>query len=310
MVERLELDPEKVVIKEPVPGSEIPVCLMYVETLDGLYAPIGLRKPTGEGPFPVVLLAYGNGGGGMAWVRDAVRNRGWIMERLLEAGYAVAWLRYRAEVELGYNNGGKLVEDVRQGRQLLNRCPLEYEDEISIIEHIKSLPEIDGDSVGLIGVSHGGEMALKITSEYDGVAVVVASEPAAHEFLALSPDSTATVNPRTQLRNIEEMRMTDFDKVRARIDLDLARTRIGTINTPILVMGRKTDHLQGIFRVSYDLLQEMDKDVEWVSYDHPLHGYIFPFRVDDGSYEVDEVQIKAVEKVIDYLDAHLKTGAQ
>ena len=74
-------------------------------------------------------------------------------------------------------------------------------------------------------------------------------------------------------------------------------------------MGRKTDHLQGIFRVSYDLLQEMDKDVEWVSYDHPLHGYIFPFRVDDGSYEVDEVQIKAVEKVIDYLDAHLKTGA-
>ncbi|MGH7312044.1 MAG: hypothetical protein ACREJV_02645 [Candidatus Rokuibacteriota bacterium] len=48
------------------------------------------------------------------------------MERLLRAGFAVAWLRYRAEVELGYHKGGRLVEDIRQGRQLLNRSPLEY----------------------------------------------------------------------------------------------------------------------------------------------------------------------------------------
>jgi hypothetical protein len=33
------------------------------------------------------------------------------MERLLQAGYAVAGLRYRAEVELGYHKGGRLVED-------------------------------------------------------------------------------------------------------------------------------------------------------------------------------------------------------
>ena len=88
---------------------------MYVETWDGLYTPIGARMPEGEGPFPTVLLASGNGGGGMAWVRDAVNNRGYIMERLLEAGYACAWLRYRSEVELGYHEGGPLVRDIRQG---------------------------------------------------------------------------------------------------------------------------------------------------------------------------------------------------
>jgi hypothetical protein len=58
------VDPERVVVIEPVPGSEIPVHLMYVPTLDGLYAPIGLRRPPGEGRVPIVLLASGNGGGG------------------------------------------------------------------------------------------------------------------------------------------------------------------------------------------------------------------------------------------------------
>jgi dienelactone hydrolase len=299
------IDPEQVVITEPVEGSAHPVHLMYVETWDGLYAPIGLRMPDGDGPFAVVLLAAGNGGGGMPWIREAVRNRGHIMDRLLEAGYACAWLRYRTEVELGYNDGGRLVRDIRQGRDLFNRSPLEYEDEIAVIEHIKALPRIDPDRVGLIGMSHGGEMVLKLTSEYHGAAVGIASEPAAHEFLALNPDHTATVNAETKLRNIEEMQMAETEKVRSRIDMGIARERIKAIQTPLLVMGRETDHLQGIFRTTFELLAEAGKPVEWVSYDHPLHGYIFPGRGADGLYHIDEVQDAAITHMLAYLDRHL-----
>jgi hypothetical protein len=262
------LDPEHIVVTESVAGSDVPVELMYVEVWDGLYAPIGVRKPAGEGPFPIVLLASGNGGGGMAWVRDAVANRGYIMEALLAAGFACAWLRYRSEVELGYHEGGKLVRDIRQGRDLF------------------------------------GEMVLKITSEYQGVAAAVASEPAAHEFLALTPDDTAFVSEETHLRNIEGMQMSDVDKVRARIDEPVARARIATIDTPILVMGREDDHLQGIFRTSYDLLAEMGKDVEWVSYDHPIHGYVYPVRGADGEYEVDDVQRSAIAAMVGFLSKH------
>jgi hypothetical protein len=121
-------------------------------------------------------------------------------------------------------------------------------------------------------------MTLKIASEYHGVAAAVASEPAAHEFLALTPDDTAFVNTETQLRNIEEMRMAEVEKVRGRIDMDIATARIAPIDTPFLVMGRDEDHLQGIFRTSYDLLAEAGKDAEWVSYDHDFHGYVFPVR--------------------------------
>lgn len=301
------MDPENIVITEPVPGSDTPVELRYIETWDGLYAPIGLRLPPGEGPHPLVLLASGNGGGGMAWVRDAVTNRGYIMERLLARGYACAWIRYRTEVELGYEEGGKLIRDMRQGRELFNRSPLEYEDEIAIVDHLAQDPRVDPDRIGLIGMSHGGEMVLKITSEYHGVAAAVASEPASHEFCALNPDNTAFVDPETGLRNIEGMQMAETEKVRARIDMDKARDRIASIDTPILVMGREDDHLQGIFRVTYELLEEAGKEVEWVSWDHPLHGYVYPLRGGDGEYEVNEVQDRAIAGVIDYLDRYLKS---
>lgn len=300
------IDPEHVALTEAVPGSDIPVQLMYIETMDGLYTPIGLRVPVGDGPFPIVLLATGNGGGGMAWVRRAVRDQGYIMERLLEAGYACAWLRYRTEVELGYNTGGRLVQGKRTGRGLFNRSPLEYEDEIAVIEYVKELPYVDPTRVGLIGMSHGGEMVLKITSEYHGAAVGVAAEPASHEFLALTPDETAPLDQETRLRNVEDMRMVEVAKVRGRIDTALSLQRISSIRTPILVMGRETDHLQGIFRTTYELLEEAGKEVEWVSYDHPQHGYIFPIRDTDGVYEVDEVQKAAIRRVVDYLDRHLQ----
>ncbi|MGH8913703.1 MAG: alpha/beta hydrolase family protein [Acidimicrobiia bacterium] len=298
-------DPEHVTIVEEVAGSEVPVELRYIETWDGLYAPIGLRFPAGDGPHPVVLLASGNGGGGMAWIRDAVANRGHIMDRLLERGYACAWIRYRSEVELGYDLGGHLVRDIRQGRDMFNRSPLEYEDEIAIVDELKKDPLVDADRVGLIGMSHGGEMVLKITSEYQGVKAAVAAEPAAHEFLALNPDDTAFVEPSTGMRNIEEMQMAETEKVRSRIDMAKAVERISTIDTPILVMGRDEDHLQGIFRVTYELLEEAGKPVDWVSWDHDLHGYIYPIRGSDGEYDVNDVARAAITGLLDWLDHHL-----
>jgi hypothetical protein len=270
-------------------------------TMDGLYTPYALRLPDGDGPFPFVFLGYGNGGGGLPWLRERILHYPYVMQRLLRAGYACAWGRYRSEVELGYHSGGRLVRDRRQGMDLFNRAPLEFEDEVAILEDVRGLPGIDPERIGHVGVSHAGEMLYKIASAYpDAVTAGVACEPANHEFLDLNTDASVTVNPDTQLRDIEEMQMRSPDYVRPRINETLVRERIAPIRTPMLVMGRNEDHLQGIFRVSYDVLAGAGKDVEWVSWDHPLHGYIFP--VGDA---VDEVQDRAVTGVLDYLDKHL-----
>ena len=300
------LDPTKLIITEAVAGSDIPVHLAYIETIDGLYTPIGIRKPEGDGPFPIVLFASGNGGGAVGWVRDATHDRSWTQEHFVKAGYAVAWTRYRAEVELAYANYGKLVQDTRQGRQLLNRGPLEYEDMVSIIEFVKTLLYVDPDRVGYMGVSHGGEMAFKISSEYNGLKAAIASEPANHEFLALTPDDTAHVNPESGLRDIESMLMRETEKVRGRIDLDIAQQRISTINTPIFVQGRNSDELQGIFRVGYDLLVEAGKESEWKTYEHDVHGFVYVQRNDDGVYDPDPVQLEAIADSIAFFDRHMK----
>lgn len=293
---------------EPVKDSAYPVHLMYVELADGVYAPIGLRLPSGQGPFPLVLFALGNGGGGMAVVQDLTQNRSWTQEQFLKAGYAVAWLRYRAEVDYAYDKIGKLIEDRRQNRQLLNRGPLEYEDVIAIIEYLKTLPAIAADRIGYMGVSHGGEMAFKIAAEYHGVRAMIASEPASHEFLRLRPDATARINPATGLLDVERMLMREADKVRGRITEDVARERMSAIRTPIFVQGRNSDELQGIFRVCYDLLVELGKDAQWASYEHDVHGFVYVARNDKGAYAPDAVQRQAVRDSIAFFDGYLKNA--
>jgi len=300
-----QIDPQTIVITEPVKDSPVSVDLMLIEMIDGVYVPIGLRKPAGAGPFPLVLFASGNGGGGLAWVRDATQNRSWTQEQFLAAGYAVAWLRYRAEVDYAYDKIGKLIEDRRQGRQLLNRGPLEYEDVIAIVAHVKALPTIAGDRIGYMGMSHGGEMALKIACEYHGLRAMIASEPAAHEFLRLKPDATARINPATGLLDVERMLMREPAKVRARITEDVARARIAPIATPIFVQGRDSDELQGIFRVCYDLLVAAGKDATWTSYAHDVHGFVYVGRNEAGVYAPDPVQIAAVRDSIAWFDKHL-----
>ena len=257
-------------------------------------------------PFLLVLFASWDGAVGMAMVRDFTQNRSWTQEQFLAAGYAVAWLRYRAEVDYAYDKIGKLVEDIRQNRQLLNRGPLEYEDVISIVKYLKTLPFIAPERIGYMGMSHGGEMAFKIASEYEGVRAMIAAEPAAHEFLRLKPDATARINPATGLLDVERMLMREPAKVRARITEDVARARIGAIKTPIFVQGRNSDELQGILRVCYDLLNELGKETRWATYEHDVHGFVYVQRNGEGAYAPDQVQRQAVQDSIAFFDEYLK----
>ncbi len=292
---------------EPVAGSDIPVDLTMVETTDGLYTPIGLRRPKGDGPFPMVLFFTGNGGGGMPWVRFKVNHQGFTLERFLEAGYAVGWLRYRAEVVLSYK-GQELSVHKRLQHKLFRRSPLEYDDLKTIVEFVRALDYVDGAKVGLVGNSHGGEMILKLASEMD-IAAGIASEPATHEYLALDVSNMPFLNP-DQLSG-SEPDLTDAAVVRALANKEIAMERIGKINSPIMILGRDDDHFQGLFRQTYDWLREAGKNAEWVSYDHPVHGYLMRVPKVDGAYRPDDMQLAAIDRALAFFGAHMppaKTG--
>ena len=300
---------EEVVLIEPVMGSEIPVELRFVELLDGVYAPIGIRKPAGDGPFPTVVFAHMNGGYGLRWIREWTQYGSGTLEAFLDAGYAVVWMRYRAEVDTPY--GTELTVREFQGRDRWNRGPLEYEDAIGIVEYVRELPDVDGDRVGWLGVSHGGEMLFKVASEYRGLRAGVASEPAAMDYLArLPPDPTAPPEPpqpETMEANTPEMQAAAVEALRGQIDKRQAMERINAIEMPIFVAGRDRDHNQPTFRLSYELMEEAGKTVQWRSYDHDHHGFIFVQRNAAGEYEPDPLQQAAVTDAIAFFDRHMKS---
>ena len=298
---------DELVLIEPVMGSDIPVELRFVELLDGVYAPIGFRKPEGAGPFPAVVFAHMNGGYGLRWIREWTQYGSGTLEAFLDAGYAVVWMRYRAEVDTPY--GSELTVREFQGRDRWSRGPLEYEDAISIIEYVKQLPAVDSDRMGWLGVSHGGEMLLKIASEYDGLRAGVASEPAAMDYLArLPPDPNAPAElpqPETMTENTPEMQESAVRQLRNQIDMPRAMARINAIQMPIFVVARDRDHNQATFRLAYELMRDAGKPAEWKSYDHDHHGFIFIQRDSNGNYHPDLLQREVVEDSIAFFDKHL-----
>ena len=291
---------------EELAGSAHPAHYLLAETLDGLYTPYALRLPSGPGPHPFVFVAYGNGGGGMAWLQDRVHRFRHITDVLLDAGYACAWSRYRTEVELGYQSGGPLRTDVRQGMGLMSRAPLEYEDEVAVLRHVAGHPDIDADRLFHLGVSHAGEMLFKLCSQYRGLLRAgVAAEPASHEFLTLRLDDQSKVTTADGLRDIESMEMRTVGHARSLItDPAEVSRRLDGVDIPVLVLGREEDELQGIFRLTYELLAEKRADAEWRSWSHHVHGYIYPETNAEGVPEVDDVQREAIAVIVDFFDRH------
>ncbi len=76
----------------------------------------------------------------------------------------------------------------------------------------------------------------------------------------------------------------------------------------MLVLGREHDELQGIFRLTYDLLAEKRADAEWRSWSHDIHGYIYPETDADGGRHSDEVQREALAVIVDFFDRHRTAG--
>lgn len=287
------LEPAVFVFTEPVQNSDIPVDITLLETVDGLYTAIGVRKPKGKGPFPIVLFFTGNGGGGVPWVRHQINNRAYTMERFLDAGYAVGWLRYRAEVWFEYTRVPELEVSRFLAHQKLNRPPLEYDDLKTIIEYVRTLPYVDADKVGLVGNSHGGGMILKATAEID-VTAAIASEPDASEFLQMDPSKFgADAEYRT------------MESVAPYLDKEVAMQRMRRIKTPILMMGRSEDHLQGIFETAYTWMKEAGVNIEWVSHDHPVHGYLIRVPKENGIYKPDDIQLEAIQEALNFFNRYM-----
>jgi dienelactone hydrolase len=299
-----ELPSHGFTITKPVRGSDIPADYTFVLTRDEIYVPIAVRKPKGTGPFPMITIGRGNGRGGLPHVEAQVERLASMQDLMLQRGYAIAYVSYRNEIPHLYNEierSHNIADDVSgEGRTLKSSPSLDSDDMISILGYLKTLPYVRKDALGCVGVSHSGEMILKVAAETSFTCGVVI-EGASHEFLCVD------TGPRAP-RKDGVMQYQDKELVRSNADKRRAMERIQRISMPILHIGRDPDHLQGIFELAHEWMVEAGKDSTWVSMDHPDHGYPYLYRAADGSFNPDATQRKAFETFMAYFDEHLKNA--
>ena len=291
-----------VVASKEMPSASVPGDYTFVLTRDEIYVPILVRKPKGEGPFPAITMGWGEGREGMRKVEQLAARLTQMQDRMIARGYVVAIVNYRNEIPYAYEISKppqNLPDSISGERRMLKSGPtLDHEDLIAVIRYLQTLPYVDKNAVGAMGVSHSGEMIMKAASEYT-FAAGVCIEPANHEFLTVNTGPTAP-------RKDNEIQYNDIEVARKNANKTEAMERIQRIHTPILIFGRETDHQQGIFKLTYEWMKEAGKDVQWESFNHPVHGYVFIMNQPDGSYKPDEIQKKTFDVFMDYFDKHLK----
>ena len=110
-----------------------------------------VRKPTGQGPFPGVILVHGGLGGNLGGTRNSALNST-PANLLVRHGYAILSTDYRA---LDWINA--------------------YQDVESAVKFFKQLPGINGDAIAVMGGSHGGKLALELVTHIDLQAAIPCS---------------------------------------------------------------------------------------------------------------------------------------
>jgi dienelactone hydrolase len=291
-----------IILERTLPESGTAWELQLVLARDEIYVPIGVRKPDGDGPFPLILIGSGQGRDGLLKIDEAMEDVEELMDRLVERGYAAAYLNFRNEIPELYNEiaASELLADTVSGgdRRLQSVPTLDSDDYISIVEHVKALPYTDPEGIGAIGSSHSGEIILKGTALID-IGAGVPSEAAALEYLAI--DVQAAPHNAAGERDLA-----DIERARSLADKDVAMARIKKSETPLLILGRDHDHLQGVFQLAYEWLDEAGRDVRWASFDHPEHGYSLLRQRPGGPPEPDDVQNEVFDLYMAFFDEHLK----
>lgn len=236
---------------------------------------------------------------------DRVHRFRHVTDVLLEAGYACAWIRYRTEVVLGYQTGGPMRTDVRQGMGLTKRAPLEYEVEVAVLPHVAEHPAIDADNLLHLGVSDAGEMLFKLCSQYDDCLEWGCSRTSLARVSDLGLDNEPTVESVDGLRNIESLEIRSTERAQAWVtDPDEVSRRLDRVDIPVLVLGREQDELLGSSGSPTSPWRRSDRMRSGAPGRTTSTGYIYPETGADGAAQVDDVQREALAVVLDFLDRH------
>ncbi len=261
-----------------VSETDSPVQRLYIKTRDGLYVAAALRKPKGDGPFPVLLHFHGAPGGrGMdqlvGWVLGTTGGPVW--ERFLQEGFVVVSADYRGGA---FPRGdGFKREDITY-----------VDDGLAVLDYIRSLPFVDKNNINLYGVSLGGDVVMHMLGR-TSVHAAILGAPAPINFLGATFGNSAD-------------RWKDVH-----LNEDLAKRNIEPVQTPILILVGTADSLINLDRPLHEMLSKAGKAVNMEIYEHGYHDFCMGPQGQKGRDEpLLDSTLAALETSVKFVKANQK----
>ena len=229
-----------------VSEKDSPVERVYVKTKDGLYVAAALRKPKGDGPFPVLIHFHGAPGGrGMEklveWSSGSTGGPVW--ERFLKEGYVVVVADYR---RIPGPNGIVEPPPVPNSVGFID-------DGLSIVDYVRSLPYINKDQINLYGVSLGGDLVINLSARTKVNAAILGA-PAPFNFLGLSFPTPENPKPEA--------------------NPEIAAKDAAAVQCPILIFAGTADQLLPLDHDLYERLEKAGKNVTLEIYQDGYHDFV------------------------------------
>ncbi|MBL8178848.1 MAG: dienelactone hydrolase family protein [Bryobacterales bacterium] len=261
-----------------VPESVSPVEKLFIKSKDGLYVAAALRKPKGNGPFPVLIHFHGAPGGrGMdqlvGWARGDHGSP--VFERFLKEGYVTVVSDYR-----GGQNFSRLADGEDPAR-------VTYADDAqAVVQYVKSLPYVDAGRIHVYGVSLGGDVVMHLLKR-EKVRAAVLGAGAPISFLGARPSPDAPKDKRWQGASHDEQR---------------AAANIAPIETPLLILVGTADSLLAVDRMLHDAMEKAGKKVRMEIYANGYHDFVIGPQGHAGRSEpLLDATLAALESTLRFL---------
>jgi dipeptidyl aminopeptidase/acylaminoacyl peptidase len=280
-----KVDPDT---RPDVAESDSPLTAIAPVAEDGHRGSAFLRKPPGDGPFPAVLIIHP----GLTTLPDTYLREYMLRaappSRFLAAGYVVALTTYRS-------------------RDIDPQAPISARDVAAALDEVRKLGYVDADSVGLMGCSGGGDLALEIATKTD-VAAIVIEEPASMMFTGVfnrnSPKAGERFTPPDSFPIVENPAKYYTDEYKK-----LTQTKITTLQAPVLlVQGDAMSPLnQWNAAVLVPELTYAGKQVIVKTYPGERHCFAWDGRMPDGTWRHGAPAADAFAVADDFFREHFST---
>ena len=222
------------VTRPVVSEADCPLEIIAPIASDGYVGQAVLRKPPGNGPFPVMVILHGGIATAPLSRLESIARDTANASRFLAAGYVVVVPTYRS-------------------RDVDPQSVVSLEDALAVVEYVRKLPYVDAESIVVFGCSGGGDLALEIAARTN-VCAVVPEEPAsmlmAGMFNTSNPKRGEKYTPADGdllMANPKQYYTPEFQKI--------LKEKVARIQCPILIIQGDVDRREiPINRFNADIL--------------------------------------------------------